>query len=154
LEILDIVNINKVSLLFLIERSFGFLYEANLDHLINPSTPSMEQFFKNPNFAFNFHAQSWSLSIGDNQIERIKKSVLESKQSTIDQKIEIMDKYLLAISHRSDVDMNFVTETYCEYADLLLLRGKPDDFDTAERNITRVMDTICRKDSFEMVSSV
>ena len=152
LERAEYEEINKISLYFMIEQNFGFLFEGNVENLTEASAQSLEAFFKPNTATFTFVSNTWGLAFGDSVLEAMKDKILESKAS-ISSKIEIMEHYLMTVDRRSDLDRDFIIDVYCQYVDLLLTRCTEDDLQTAEKTLNNVLLTKCRKDSFEMVDS-
>lgn len=111
---------------------------------------SIKVFFTPSNSNFLFSSVAWGLTFGDSVVENMQKSLME-ESANLDLQLKANFNYLMAVDFRSDLDKDFICQAHCQYIDLLLKRGKPEDLEEAEKNLNNLILARCRKDSFETV---
>lgn len=144
---------NLPSVIFNIEKEFGFITEARMDLLVRPTQDNITAFFKNQNAISVFTASSFSLEFGPLMIEDFAWETYWNEQVELPKKIVLYSQLVLALRFKTEYSKAEKLKVYCRYIDALLQRKDKIDISEAERLIANGNE-FCRKDSYEIVDSL
>lgn len=141
---------NLPSVMFNIEKEFGFITEARVDLLVKPSQDNITVFFKNQNAVSVFVPSSFSLEFGPLMIEDFAWETYWNDKVDLSNKIALYSHLIVALKFKTEYSRGDKLKVYCRYIDALLQRKDKLDISEAERLIANGTE-FCRKDSYEMV---
>jgi hypothetical protein len=141
---------NLPSIIFNIEKDFGFLAEARIELLVKPTQDNITAFFKNQNAVSVFTVSSFSLEFGSLMIEDFAWETYWNEKVDLPTKISLYSHLVLALRFKTEYSRGEKLRIYCRYIDALLQRKDKMDISEAERLIANGNEFV-RKDSFESV---